>query len=130
MVLMPLNTMAAAILSLKREPRPTPEELAHLSPEERNERLAFADSWKEFNDKFGEFQNEIIRELKETGRYMVDESYFTEQAERRLVWRKNGPRSTGPESNSVTGTTTILFAVNPCDFRLPLNSVNPFFVYE
>lgn len=38
MVPMPLNTIAA-ILSLKREPRPMPEDLARLSPEERDERL-------------------------------------------------------------------------------------------
>uniref|UniRef100_A0A0E0MH10 Uncharacterized protein n=1 Tax=Oryza punctata TaxID=4537 RepID=A0A0E0MH10_ORYPU len=87
MVPMPLSTIAA-ILSLKREPMPTPKGLAYLSPEERNERLAFYDSWKEFDDEFEEFQKEIIRELKETGRYMVDESYFTEQAERRARMEK------------------------------------------
>ncbi|XP_052136968.1 uncharacterized protein LOC127755353 [Oryza glaberrima] len=80
MVPMPLNTIAA-ILSLKREPRPTPEDLARLSPEERDERLAFFDSLEEVNDEFEEFQKEILREVKETGRYMVHESYFTEQAE-------------------------------------------------
>uniref|UniRef100_A0A0E0DXI9 Uncharacterized protein n=1 Tax=Oryza meridionalis TaxID=40149 RepID=A0A0E0DXI9_9ORYZ len=80
MVPMPLNTIAA-ILSLKREPRPMPEDLARLSPEERDERLAFFDSWEEVNDELEEFQKEILREVKETGRYMVHQSYFTEQAE-------------------------------------------------
>uniref|UniRef100_A0A0E0IEH9 Uncharacterized protein n=1 Tax=Oryza nivara TaxID=4536 RepID=A0A0E0IEH9_ORYNI len=71
------------ILAWKREPSPCPDDdhWALLSPEQRQLHEEIAAMGKEFEDSFEEFQDEVRREVEENGCYMVDESYYTDQAE-------------------------------------------------
>uniref|UniRef100_A0A0D3F672 Uncharacterized protein n=1 Tax=Oryza barthii TaxID=65489 RepID=A0A0D3F672_9ORYZ len=71
------------ILAWKREPSPCPDDVhwALLSPEQRQLHEEMAAMGKEFEDSFEEFQDEVRREVEENGCYMVDESYYTDQAE-------------------------------------------------
>uniref|UniRef100_A0A0D9YTF4 Uncharacterized protein n=1 Tax=Oryza glumipatula TaxID=40148 RepID=A0A0D9YTF4_9ORYZ len=57
---------------LVKEPLPQAERQLHEE---------MAAMGKEFEDSFEEFQDEVRREVEENGCYMVDESYYTDQAE-------------------------------------------------
>uniref|UniRef100_A0A0D9XTY3 Uncharacterized protein n=1 Tax=Leersia perrieri TaxID=77586 RepID=A0A0D9XTY3_9ORYZ len=68
------------ILALKREDQPSPEYLDRLSPEKREEKLAFAARYKHVYDKLEKLQEEVRNSIKENGCYLVDESYLVEMA--------------------------------------------------
>uniref|UniRef100_I1QVS3 Uncharacterized protein n=1 Tax=Oryza glaberrima TaxID=4538 RepID=I1QVS3_ORYGL len=74
-VRMPDNYVAS-ILTLKRNPRRSPEYMESLSPEEREGEVEDA----ELGDEFEAFQEEVRRAVENDGCYMVGESYFAETA--------------------------------------------------
>nr|AAG13485.1 hypothetical protein [Oryza sativa Japonica Group] len=70
------DNYVASILTLKRNPRRSPEYMESLSPEEREGEVEDA----ELGDEFEAFQEEVRRAVENDGCYMVGESYFAETA--------------------------------------------------
>uniref|UniRef100_A0A0D9XRB4 Uncharacterized protein n=1 Tax=Leersia perrieri TaxID=77586 RepID=A0A0D9XRB4_9ORYZ len=98
----------AGILAMKREPWPSSEYLG-LSPEERRERLEWGASRRELDDGFEEFQREVHRAVKNSGCYLVDESYFTEQAELQVLIKREWAKMdfSGKMLRLITGVVSI-----------------------
>uniref|UniRef100_A0A0D9XTY5 Uncharacterized protein n=1 Tax=Leersia perrieri TaxID=77586 RepID=A0A0D9XTY5_9ORYZ len=70
------------ILAWKRDPiNPYTDSWETLSPEHRKMREQIAAMGNKLHFSFEEFQREVRSEVEKTGRYMIDDSYYSNQDE-------------------------------------------------
>uniref|UniRef100_A0A0E0MH12 Uncharacterized protein n=1 Tax=Oryza punctata TaxID=4537 RepID=A0A0E0MH12_ORYPU len=82
-----------SILAFERVPWPvSDDDVKHLSPEQRREIDKMAALHKVLDDDFVVFQAEVSRQVEDSGCYVVDESYFANQAKLDALIKEEWPK--------------------------------------
>ncbi|KAF0922526.1 hypothetical protein E2562_037690 [Oryza meyeriana var. granulata] len=69
-----------SILAFKKETWPASGDLDHLLPDESHKCEEMAPFYKGLDDDFEQFQAMVRHDVEKNGCYLIDESYFTNQA--------------------------------------------------